>query len=158
MNDTKVDQLAAGEVTVAPARLHHVALTVRDLDASVEWYQQVFGIKYRMDAPHEGGEARLLANDTFELVIVLHRHDANGGETFLESRTGLDHVGLGVPTRADLVAWQEHLESQGVVRAAAADAPLTQSPIADEPYGAVLVFRDADNLQLELFAPPSADH
>ena len=33
--------------------------------------------------------------------------------------------------------------------------PLTQSPIADEPYGSVLVFRDPDNIQLELFAPPA---
>ena len=145
-------------MTVAAAQLHHIALTVRDLDASVEWYEQVFGIKHQMDAPHEGGEARLLANDTFQLVMVLHRHDANTGETFLESRTGLDHVGLGVPTRDDLVAWQAHLESHGVARAAAADRPLTQSAIADEPYGSVLVFRDPDNLQLELFAPPSTDH
>lgn len=144
-------------MSVATAQLHHIALTVRDLDASVRWYERVFGIQHRMDAPHEGGEARLLANDTFQLVIVLHRHDANTGETFLESRTGLDHVGLGVPARDDLVAWQAHLEAQGVVRSAAADRPLTQSAIADEPYGSVLVFRDPDNLQLELFAPPQAD-
>jgi len=141
-------------MTVATAQLHHIALTVRDVEASVPWYEQVFGVTQQMDVPHEGGEARLLANDTFSLVIVLHRHDANSGETFLESRTGLDHVGLGVPTRDDLVAWQAHLESHGVARADAADRPLTQSAIADEPYGSVLVFRDPDNLQLELFAPP----
>jgi len=142
-------------MTVSTARLHHVALTVRDLDASVAWYEQVFGIKYRMDAPHEGGFAQLLADDNFELVFVLHRHDASTGETFLESRTGLDHVGLGVATRDDLVAWQAHLESHGVARADAADRALTQSAIADEPYGSVLVFRDPDNIQLELFAPPA---
>lgn len=141
---------------VANAALHHIALTVRDLDASVGWYEQVFGVKYQMDAPHEGGTARVLADQTFSLVIVLHRHDASTGETFLESRTGLDHVGLGVPTRDDLVAWQSHLEEHGVARADAADRPLTQSAIADEPYGSVLVFRDPDNIQLELFAPPPA--
>lgn len=32
--------------------------------------------------------------------------------------------------------------------------PLTQSPIADEGYGSVLVFRDRDNIQLELLSPP----
>ena len=31
-----------------------------------------------------------------------------------------------------------------------ANKPLTQSPIADEPYGSVLVFRDPDNIQIEL--------
>lgn len=140
-------------MTVTAARLHHLALTVRDLDASVEWYQKVFGITHQMDAPHPGGFARLLADEAWQLVIVLHRHDANGAETLLESRTGLDHVGLAVLTRDELVSWQSHLEEHGVVRAAAADRPLTQSPIADEPYGSVLVFRDPDNIQLELFSP-----
>jgi hypothetical protein len=58
-----------------------------------------------------------------------------------------------VPTRADLEAWQQHLEANGVARVDDADKPLTQSPIADEPYGSVLVFRDPDNIQLELFSP-----
>jgi len=37
-----------------------------------------------------------------------------------------------------------------------ADKPQTQSPIADEAYGSVIVFRDPDNIQLELFCPPGA--
>lgn len=143
-------------MTVTSARMHHIALTVRDLDASVTWYEQVFDVRHQMDAPHEGGLARLLADETWGLVFALHRHDANEAETFLESRTGLDHLGLSVPSRDDLVAWQAHLESHGVVRAAAADQPLTQSAIADEPYGSVLVFRDPENIQLEMFAPPAA--
>jgi catechol 2,3-dioxygenase-like lactoylglutathione lyase family enzyme len=112
-------------VTVAPLHLHHLALTVRDLDASVEWYEQVFGIRHQMDAPHPGGFARVLADDTWQLVIVLHRHDANSGELFRKSHTGLDHAGLAVPTRDDLVAWQTHLEAHRVVREEAADRPLT---------------------------------
>src|SRR4029450_9386804 len=43
-------------------------------------------------------------------------------------------------SRDDREAWQEHLEANGVVRADTADKPLTQSPIADEPYASVLVF------------------
>jgi hypothetical protein len=35
-----------------------------------------------------------------------------------------------------------------------ADRALTQSPIADTPYGGVLVFRDPDNIQLEFFCQP----
>jgi catechol 2,3-dioxygenase-like lactoylglutathione lyase family enzyme len=67
--------------------------------------------------------------------------------------TGLDHAGFMVPVRNDLEAWQAHLESKGVTTADVADKPLTQSPIADEPYASVLVYRDPDNIQLELFAP-----
>jgi catechol 2,3-dioxygenase-like lactoylglutathione lyase family enzyme len=89
-------------------------------------------------------------------MIVLHRHDGNDGGLFGERVTGLDHVGYLLPTRADLVAWQAHLEEHGVVCADSADKPSTQSPIADEPYGSVLVFRDPDNIQLELFCPPGS--
>jgi glyoxylase I family protein len=144
-------------MTIVPARMHHLALTVRNLDASVEWYGRVFGLTYQMDLPHPGGFAQMLSDDAWQLVIALHRHDSNPGEAFTESRTGLDHAGLAVATREDLVAWQSHLETHGVVRADRADRPLTQSAIADEPYGSVLVFRDPDNIQLELFAPPTAD-
>ena len=141
---------------VAPRpTLHHVALTVTDVDASIAWYERVFGLAYQLEEPHRGGTGKVLADEAWQLMIVLHRHDANGGETFAETRTGLDHVGLAVPTRADLEAWQAHLEAMGVARAAAADRPLTQSPIVDRPYGSVLVFRDPDNIQLELFAPPA---
>jgi catechol 2,3-dioxygenase-like lactoylglutathione lyase family enzyme len=136
-----------------PARLHHIALTVTDLDASVDWYGKVFGVRHLMDVPHEGGVGRILADDTMTLMLALHAHDSNDGAGFRESGTGLDHVGLAVPTRDDLVLWQDHLETHGVTRRQRADEPLTQSPIADEPYGAVLVFRDPDNIQLELFAP-----
>lgn len=139
----------------AAPRLHHLAITVTDLDASVAWYESVFGIKHRLDAPHEGGTGKLLADDAMELVIVLHRHDRNDGSHFAETVTGLDHVGFSVPTRADLEAWQEHLEAHGVRRADVAGTALTQSPIADEFYGSVLVFRDPDNVQLELFSAPA---
>ena len=131
---------------VSIASLHHVALTVTDLDASIAWYERVFGIAYQMDGPHEGGVGKLLADPEWRLIIVLHRHDANQRERSAETRTGLDHVGFSVPSRAELEAWQARLRELGVV----------QSPIADTPYGSILVFRDPDNIQLEMFAPPNS--
>ena len=140
--------------TIASPRLHHLALTVTDVDRSVRWYEAVFGVHFHMDAPHPGGVGKVLADETRQLMIVLHRHDINDGSHFGETNTGLDHAGFVVPTRGDLEAWQVHLEANGVVRADVADKPLTQSPIVDEPYGSVLVFRDPDNIQLEFIAPP----
>ena len=139
--------------TVTPARLHHLALTVTDVDASVPWYENVFGVRFQMDVPHAGGVGKLLTDETRQLMIVLHRHDANDGRLFGETTAGLDHADFVVPSRVDLQAWQVHLESCGVARTDVAGKPLTQSPIADEPYGSVLVFRDPDNIQLEIFAP-----
>jgi catechol-2,3-dioxygenase len=136
--------------------LHHIALTVTSFERSLPWYERVFGISYQMEEPHQGGVGKLLTDPTWRLIIVLHEHEANEREQFRPTRTGLDHVGLAVPSRADLESWQAHLEENGVARSTAADQPLTQSPINDRPYGSVLVFRDPDNIQLELFAPPSS--
>jgi catechol 2,3-dioxygenase-like lactoylglutathione lyase family enzyme len=138
---------------VTQPRLHHLAITVTDLNASVRWYESVFDVHPILDIPHDGGVGRILAGSDRQLMIALHRHDDNDGGLFAETGTGLDHGGFSVPSRRDLELWQEHLEANGVVRADAADKPLTQSPIADEPYASVLVFRDPDNIQLELFAP-----
>jgi glyoxylase I family protein len=139
--------------SVTQAKLHHLALTVTDLDASVQWYGEVFGVQPMLDIPHQGGVGRILATADQQLLIALHHHDTNDGALSKETVTGLDHAGLMVDSLADLEQWQDHLEAHGVVRADTADKPLTQSPIADEPYASVLVFRDQDNIQLELFAP-----
>lgn len=140
---------------VVPPALHHIALTVTDLDASIRWYEQVFGIRFFLEVPHEGGTGKLLANEARTFIVALHRHDANEHERFAETRTGLDHVGLAVSSRADLEAWQRHLDELGIERSPAANRPLTQSPIDDRPFGSILVFRDPDNIQLEMFAPLS---
>ncbi len=141
---------------VARAHLHHVALTVKSLEASIPWYEKVFGITYQMEEPHKGGVGKLLTDPEWQLIIVLHHHDSNQGEAFSETRTGVDHVGFSVASRTELETWQAHLEGLEVAKADITDRPLTQSPITDRPYGSVLVFRDPDNIQLELFAPLSS--
>ena len=92
--------------TMTLVNLHRVALTVTDLEVSIPWYERVFGISYQMEEAHEGGVGKLLADEQWRLTIVLHHHDANPGERFSERRTGLDHVGFSVPSRAELETWQ----------------------------------------------------
>ena len=60
-------------------------------------------------------------------------------------------IALSGPEKLEIA---EQLARLGVERADVADRPLTQSPISDQPYGGVLVFRDPDNIQLEFFCPP----
>ncbi|MDQ3662895.1 MAG: VOC family protein [Actinomycetota bacterium] len=141
-------------VRLANPILHHLALTVTDLDASMAWYQEIFDVSLRMEVPHTGGTGMLLTDEQLTLAIVLHRHDGNERERFSEKRTGLDHAGFTVASRSELVSWRDHLAAHGVVPSAEAASPLTQSPIVDEVYGSVLVFRDPDNIQLEFVAPP----
>lgn len=131
------------------AATHHAAITVTNLDASVAWYEQVFGFTKFMEGPHPGGYAVLLIEPRSQVIIAVHRHDANSGERFSETRTGLDHIGWSVPRREDLDAWQLRLESLGV----------TFTPVVDvEEQGikfAVIVLRDPDNIQLELCWTPA---
>jgi catechol 2,3-dioxygenase-like lactoylglutathione lyase family enzyme len=135
------------------ARLHHLAITVHDFDRSMPFYEAVFGITFRMDVPHEGGVGKLLTDEEWALALVLHEHEKTPPGNFSEVVIGLDHIGFEIGTREDLLQWQRHLEVHGVAPSPTADRPMTQAPIAEEPYGAVLVFRDPDNIQLELFAP-----
>ena len=72
--------------------------------------------------------------------LTLCQHPANRGEPFQETVTGLDHLSFAVADVEALRAWVAHFDRVGVAH----------SPIAEDPFGPVLVFRDPDNIQLEL--------
>jgi catechol 2,3-dioxygenase-like lactoylglutathione lyase family enzyme len=125
----------------------HIELTVRDVDRSATWYQHVLGMQKLIaysQHPTAGVDARIvhLFHPDTELVVGLMQHDQSAtDDVFSEFRIGLDHLSFAVASRAELEAWAAHLETNGV----------EHSPIRDHAYGAVLVFRDPDNIQLELF-------
>lgn len=125
--------------------IHHVSLTVTDIEASVPWYIEVLGLTKLMEEKHYGGAPGygvVLGLPDWSFCIGLHVHPANESETFAETRTGLDHVGLLVANRSALDEWKARFTELGVAH----------SPITDEDYGSVLVFRDPDGIQLELMA------
>ena len=133
--------------------LHHIALTATDIDASVEWYQRVLGLQpLPMQFPNygdeESGYAILLMEPSQGWAIGIHHNVANPGAPADEKVTGLAHFGLAVTSREDLDAWAAWLDSLGVPHAEVTD---TSDPM---PYS-VLVFRDPDNIQLELIHLPS---
>ena len=122
--------------------IHHISLTVGDIDRSVAWYTEVLGLDHLMDEKHPDGSgyAVVLGTCDWSMCVGLHHHDTNDGERFAEHRTGLDHVSFLVASRAELDAWGDRLDELGVAR----------SPISDQEGYSVLVFRDPDNIQLEL--------
>lgn len=75
------------------------------------------------------------------LTFGLIQHDVAEDGEFSEFRVGLDHLALAVGSRDELEKWVEHLDGCGV----------RHSEIHEMPYGSVVVFRDPDNIQLELF-------
>jgi len=139
-----VDMLLTDLVMPEMSGINHIAITVTDLDRSRLWYQEVFGMTTLMEDTHPDGTGYfvLLGNATLSVLVGLHAHPANGGESFAESRTGLDHVGFTVSSHAELEAWEARLTDLGVAH----------SPINDQASYSVVVFRDPDNIQLEFIA------
>jgi catechol 2,3-dioxygenase-like lactoylglutathione lyase family enzyme len=129
--------------------VHHVSVTVCDIEASAAWYQRVFRAdRVPMEFPHyereHTGFGVLLVDTRSGLAIGLHTNTGNGGEQFDEARTGLDHVGFNVASREELEAWTAWLDELGVEHSGIRTG--------DQPFPfATLVFRDPDNIQLELF-------
>ena len=124
--------------------LHHIGLTVSDIEASEGWYTRVLGLERAFTEPHHGGGtgyAVVLHRPGSPLFLGLDKHEANQGERFDESRTGLDHVAFHVADRAELELWVDHLDRLAV--------PHSGIREVTQPF-ALVVFRDPDNIQLEL--------
>ena len=130
--------------------VHHLSLTVTDLESSIAWYVRVFRMdRIGVQVPHYGAEhtgySELLVDPNSGLTFSLHRNAGNRGEPFDEARTGMDHVSFSVAGREGLERWAAWLDEQGVPHTGIVDEtdPITYSTI---------VFRDPDNIQLELIA------
>ena len=129
--------------------IHHLGLTVRDVDASAAWYEEVLGFRRVGEFQAPDGERRkvFLRHDGLQARLGLTQHRRGSQDAFDETHAGLDHLAFTVADRQELDAWAARL----------ADAAVVHSPITaanSVPGAAVLVFRDPDNIQLELFAEP----
>jgi glyoxylase I family protein len=132
--------------------VHHFSPTVRDVEASATWYEDVFGMfRIPADFPHhdreDTGHAVLLIEPSSGLAIGLHHNTANEGEEFDERRTGLDHIGFRVPSRENLDLWAAKLDGLGIEHSGIRD-------ITEPAPFSTLVFRDPDNIQLEFIYSP----
>jgi glyoxylase I family protein len=146
ISETMSKQNGRAAATPGIEGIGHVSLTVTELAVSVEWYQRVLGLVRMMEEEHPGGDALVLCTPDLQVIVALHRHDLNEGEQFEERRTGLDHVSFNVPNRAALEAWIARFDELGV----------EHGGIEEAPYGALVAFRDPDNIQLEMVSIGSA--
>lgn len=121
--------------------ISHLDLSVRDVEASAQWYQEVLGVDRLRRVDFLDRTMIVLKHPFSGLIIGLNQHHQAQGELFDERRTGLDHVGFEVKERSDLERWEHRLTLLKV----------DHSPIADVESGSALVFRDLDSIQLEFW-------
>ena len=130
---------------MAIAAPNHVAVTVSDIEVSGPWYRALIGADPVLDEHTDGGFRHLVWSFGNGTLFGIHQHDRSisPGE-FTEFRAGLDHVGFGCETRAELQQWAGRLDDLGIAHGGVVDAH----------YGSGLSFRDPDGVALEFFAPP----
>jgi glyoxylase I family protein len=122
---------------------HHIAFTVRNAEASAQWYQDLLGMQVLIAHEDETVKLRVLAHPDSGWIIGIRQYVGREEAEFTEFRTGLDHFAFTVGSRDDLTQWEAELSRR--------DIPFT--PTADTPIGTVVVFRDPDNIQLEFWLP-----
>jgi glyoxylase I family protein len=122
----------------------HIAFTVTDVERSGAWYAELLGLVQVAGGDDEAVSYRVLAHPASGWVLALRQYHTRPGDRFDEFRTGLDHFAFQVADRAELEAWEAELQRRG---------DITFSPIADTPSASMIVFRDPDGIQLELWLP-----
>jgi len=136
--------------------VHHLRLTVTDVERSRAFYTELLGFQIAMDAPPPADDPyHDLTVEILQGGIVMINGDTLVGlrpvdterasDRFDPFRCGLDHVSFGVANRAELEAAVQAFEARGVEHGGITDLP---------PFGiAVLPFKDPDGLALEFTAP-----
>jgi glyoxylase I family protein len=138
---------------IATGDIHHLRLTVTDLERSRSFYTSLLGFSVAVESPPPTDEESTALHDLLFGGVVMIRGNlllglrpvAQAGDAFDENRVGLDHLSFAVPSREDLDRAIVLFDDHGVPH-----GPITGL----ESFGIyVLPFRDPDNVQLELTAP-----
>lgn len=119
--------------------VHHIILTVTDVEQSTMFYEKVLGVKAFP------GDDRVRCLSAKSFLFCLQRPPVEGlpNDRFDENRVGLDHIGFAVESRRQLEDLLVVLKEMNVTTAGIEFDP--------DGQGEYVCFRDPDNIQIEFY-------
>ena len=117
--------------------ISHVSLTVPDMERARGFWTTVMGFEVAIEAPG----ATVCVHRGARTVIGFRDHAGTVTGAFDETRVGMDHIALAVPSVADLQEWSAWLDQQDV----------EHSEVVESDLGHHLNLRAPDRIAVELF-------
>ena len=125
--------------------IHHITLSVNDIKANTEWFQNLFGPADIVEREFENfSRTRMTwpALDDLRIAVMSH-NAADKSSTFSHLQPGLDHLGFECASSAEVGEWAAKLNALGC----------THGPIEDVQYAVTVTARTPDGIDIEFFFP-----
>ncbi|NPD67809.1 glyoxalase (plasmid) [Lichenicola cladoniae] len=116
----------------AGTRIGHVHLKVADLGRSLAFYVGVLGFEL---VQHFGPQAAFISAGGYHHHIGLNTWESRGGRPPAPGTTGLFHLAILYPTRADLADALRRLNAAGITLDGAADHGVSEALYLADPDG-----------------------
>ena len=130
MPDTGLPQTAPPTTPINPGvRIGHVHLKVSNLDRALRFWRDALGFEVQQQRP----QAAFLSAGGYHHHIGLNSWESAGGQPPPPGTTGLYHVAILYPTRADLADALKRLVAHGVQLDGAADHGVSEALYLHDP-------------------------
>jgi catechol 2,3-dioxygenase len=116
----------------AGARIGHVHLKVADLDRALRFYTGVLGFELMQ---RHGQQAAFVSAGGYHHHIGLNTWESRGGQPPAPGTTGLYHLAIVYPTRADLAEALQRLMTAGIGLDGASDHGVSEALYLRDPDG-----------------------
>jgi catechol 2,3-dioxygenase len=113
-------------------RIGHVHLKVADLERAIKFYRDVLGFEVTQ---RYGNQAAFLSAGGYHHHIGLNTWESQGGRPPPQGSTGLYHVAIVYPTRAELADALRRLVKAGIALEGASDHGVSEALYLRDPDG-----------------------
>ncbi len=123
-------------------KLNHLAISVRDLEESISWYEDIFGLKViaKMTIPHNGVNLAFVGNESFviEMLCVPGANPLPDGRSHPDTDNatlGVKHLCVAVENNREFV---EALRAKGVKIVFEPDGMPSYAAFINDPTGNII--------------------